>query len=190
MFDSRRIVNIFVAVLLATSAVPSFGDERSADVLRRINAIRRSNGLPQVKENAMLVSAARSQSDWMASVGRMDHLREPSKSFDEFRKGCYHPSNRVIQSGYFLFEDLYAIEKGHSGVIVHPLPAANEKLGEIIAKGWGGYDAGDVSKIVAGWMNSPGHRSEILKGEYREAGVGITSPRPDEFYWCVVFAYR
>ncbi|HEY9699519.1 MAG TPA: CAP domain-containing protein [Trichocoleus sp.] len=30
-----------------------------------------------------------------------------------------------------------------------------------------------VSIAVSGWMNSPGHRANILRSEYRETGVGV-----------------
>ena len=179
-------------LVLFLSLIPCFAlaEDRAAEVLRRINMVRRSHGLEPVVHEQRLAVAARSQSDWMASVGRMEHLREQARSFDDFRHGNYHPSNRVVNSGYFAFEDLYHLESLPNGVVVHPLPEANEKVGEIIAKGWGGNDSGSPARVVEGWMNSPGHRKEILKGNYREAGVAITSPRPGEFYWCVVFAYR
>lgn len=180
----------FIVLALSLAPCLSFADDRSVEVLRRINAIRRSHGLNPVKTEPRLAMAARSQSDWMASVGRMDHLRGEARSFDEFKTGNYHPSNRVVNSGYFAFDQLYRLESLPNGVVVHPLPAANEKVGEIIARGWGGNDSGSPARVVEGWMNSPGHRREILKGSYREAGVGITSTRPGEYYWCVVFAYR
>jgi uncharacterized protein YkwD len=181
--------NILVLFLCLVPCV-SLADDRETEVLRRINVVRRSHGLQPVTLEKRLVDAARSQSEWMASVGRMEHLRGEAKSFDEFRTGDFHPTNRVVQSGYFAFEDLYRLESLPNGVVVHPLPEANEKVGEIIARGWGGHDSGSPARVVTGWMNSPGHRHEILKGQYREAGVGITSPRPGEYYWCVVFAYR
>jgi hypothetical protein len=120
----------------------------------------------------------------------MDHLREPAGSFKEFVGGDFHPSNRVVKSGYFAFEELYRVEINQGGAVVHPLPAANENVGEIIAKGWGGDGAYDHNRVVVGWMNSPGHRREILKAPYREMGVAVCSPRHGETYWCVVFAYR
>lgn len=183
----RFIVALF---LLFISANFSFADERTADVLRRINAIRQAHGLPTVSLNAKLTAAAKSQADWMASTGRTEHLRDPVTSFEQFRNGSYHPSNRVIKSGYFTFDELFNAKKNSGGFFVEPRPAANDNVGEILARGWGGPDSGRTDKIVTGWMNSPGHRHEILKREYREAGVAVTSLRPGDYYWCVVFAYR
>jgi len=36
-------------------------------------------------------------------------------------------------------------------------------------------DAGRSFAVVAAWMASPGHRSVILDGEFREAGIGLVS---------------
>src|SRR5215218_1607556 len=43
--------------------------------------------------------------------------------------------------------------------------------GENIAWGSGSY--GDPDKIFHWWMNSPGHRSNILKKSFREVGIGV-----------------
>jgi uncharacterized protein YkwD len=179
-------------LFLVASLLPGFclGSDLDAEIFAGINSIRTSRGLCALEWEPRLAAAARSQSLWMAEVGRMDHLREPARSFEEFLVCDYHPSNRVVKSGYFAFEDLYRAERGDKGATVYPLPAANDKVGEIIAKGWGGEGAYDVRRVLVGWMNSPGHREEILKGDYRDAGVAVCSPRPGETYWCVVFAYR
>ena len=177
---------------LFVALIPCFcpAADLESRVFSGINAVRRSHGLPRLNSEPRLENAARSQCLWMASVGRMDHLREPAASFEEFVTGEYHPSNRVVKSGYFAFKELFRVEMNKEGASVHPLPAANEKVGEIIAKGWGGQGAYDHNRVVVGWMNSPGHRAEILNCEYREMGVAVCSPRDGETYWCVVFACR
>jgi hypothetical protein len=44
-------------------------------------------------------------------------------------------------------------------------------------------------RAVSGWMNSPGHRRNILNGEYTEAGVGIAQVK-DYFIMTQVFIKR
>lgn len=182
-------------VFLASLAVFLFGlDTQAQDlpslVARSINTVRQKHGLTPLKTNPSLQRAAASQAIWMAQVGRMDHLREPARSFDEFLSCEYHPSNRVVKSGYFSFDELFRVDKNPNGANVVPLPAANEKVGEIVARGQGGPGAYDCNTVIRGWMNSPGHREQILKAPYREFGVHVCSPRSGETYWCVVFAYR
>ena len=182
-----RTITLLALLLVAPA---SRGADLEALVFRSINSVRASHGLQALSGNPALAEAARSQSVWMASVGRMDHIRPEARSFDEFLTCEYHPSNRVVKSGYFRFEELFRVDRNPTGATVVPLPAANDKVGEIIARGAGGQGAYDYRTVVRGWMNSPGHRREILKGQYREMGVSVVSPRGGETYWCVVFGYK
>ena len=179
-----------ILLLASFFAATAHGADLETLVFRSINSVRASHGLSALSGNPQLAVAARSQSLWMASVGRMEHMRPAARSFDEFLSCEYHPSNRVVKSGYFKFEELFRIERNPTGATVFPLPAANEKVGEIIARGVGGPGAYDHRTVVRGWMNSPGHRKEILKAPYREMGVSVVSPRNGETYWCVVFGYK
>lgn len=47
-------------------------------------------------------------------------------------------------------------------------------LAENIA--WGGGSLGTPRRIVTGWMNSAGHRANILNAAFRDSGVGV-APR-------------
>lgn len=50
--------------------------------------------------------------------------------------------------------------------------------GENIAMGYA-----SVESVVRGWMNSSGHRANILKADRKEVGFGRSGT-----YWCAVFA--
>ena len=171
--------------------VPNFcsGSDLYSDVAKAINSIRRDHGLVVLGNNSMLASAAQSQSDWMAKVGRMDHMREPAKSFEEYKVCNYHPVNRVVNSGYYKFDDLFETSRDSNGFSVRPRPEV-ELVDEIVAWGRAGKAAYRTDIIVSGWMRSPGHRKAILNPVFREMGVGITSPVHGEVYWCVVFGRR
>jgi len=180
--------NIFL--LIALIPCTCLASDEEAAIFRGINSIRSKHGLPALTSERRLDAAARSQCVWMGGVRRMDHMREPATSFQDFLKCEWHPSNRVVKAGYFSFGELFRVDETRSGATVFPLPAANEKVGEIIAKGWGGEGAYDTRRVLEGWMNSTGHREEILKEPFREMGVAFFSPLRGETYWCVVFAYR
>ena len=49
-------------------------------------------------------------------------------------------------------------------------------LGEDLA--WGSGILGTPRSIVAGWMNSPPHRANILNRRFREAGMGVAFGNP------------
>jgi uncharacterized protein YkwD len=54
--------------------------------------------------------------------------------------------------------------------------ARSWSIGENIA--WGTGRLGTPRAIVKAWMNSPGHRDNILNGTYRDIGIGIATGAP------------
>jgi len=186
-----KIAFLALAVALSVSCT-AFSQDLSSQVATGINSIRSSRGLVQLKRERRLDSAASSQADWMGSVGRMEHLREPARSLDEYKVCNYHPANRIVNSGYYAFDELFKIDYNPdgSGAEVHPKNIANTHVGEIIAAGrGGGPDVRRPDIILDGWMRSPGHREAILTPRFRDFGVGVAS-RGGDVYWCVVFAVR
>src|SRR3954454_21914853 len=55
-------------------------------------------------------------------------------------------------------------------------PRVFPSLGEDLA--WGSGALGTPREIVAGWMNSPGHRANILSRKFHEAGMGVAFGDP------------
>ena len=78
-----------------------------------------------------------------------------------------------------------------------PVPAMAERaeragytgrtwIGENISAG-----SRTAAGVVEGWMQSPGHRANILKPEYREIGVGVeTGTGEYAIYWVQLFGAR
>lgn len=58
-------------------------------------------------------------------------------------------------------------------------------VGENIAEGFTTVEA-----VVNGWMNSSGHRKNILNPTYREVGFGVARSDSGDLYWCAVFGWR
>jgi uncharacterized protein YkwD len=55
-------------------------------------------------------------------------------------------------------------------------PRTGVTVGENLA--WGEETAATPAEIVEGWMNSPGHRANILRPEFEEIGVGLAYEPP------------
>jgi uncharacterized protein YkwD len=55
-------------------------------------------------------------------------------------------------------------------------PRSAWSLAENIA--WGTGSLATPAQIVRGWMNSPGHRANILNGRFRDIGVGVALGAP------------
>jgi uncharacterized protein YkwD len=58
-------------------------------------------------------------------------------------------------------------------------------MGENIASGYQ-----DVDSVMKGWMNSSGHRRNILNQKFSEVGFGYAKRQGRFAYWCVQFGGR
>lgn len=52
------------------------------------------------------------------------------------------------------------------------------------------YGYPTATYAVGAWMNSPGHRANILDHELVETGVGVARAKTGELYFCQVFGAR
>ena len=171
-------------------------DKQQTLVIKLVNVERAKQGLKPLKGNSLLAKAAQSQADWMAQVGRMDHLRGPQpKTLADFKSTEWHAMNRLIKVGYYRFDEIFTpvVKDGVEAVV--PDPQVNQIIGENVAYGNKNTGPGrfDPTVIVKGWMDSPGHRAAILNGRFEETGAGYsTTPgardkRQQAAAWCLVF---
>lgn len=49
------------------------------------------------------------------------------------------------------------------------------------------YGYPDAASVMNGWMNSPGHRANILNSSFRQLGVGVYRASNGTFYWVQEF---
>ena len=182
-------MRLMLCLLFAVTAQVAYGQNVPfvQDVAVRLNKERVQHRLKPLKYNKTLEKAAQAHAEWMARVQKMEHLEEAPGSLEQHKTCNQYPAHRAINAGYFKWDDLFFVETGSSGYVVHPKPGTNESVGEIIAKGANaGHPATQPPIIVPGWMNSPGHRKEILTAHYQEMGIG-TARINNDTYWCVVF---
>lgn len=160
-----------------------------------INQNRKLNNLNELYWNDDLAKAAKFHSNWMAKVGIMTHLQgEEPKGFVEFQNSTHHPVNRLIKFGYYPAEKVFHINHSDSGVQVQSRHDINDFWGEIIAHGKSDFDRNYPYRAdicVNGWMNSPGHKAQILRPSFREMGIAITTANNGrEVFWCVNFGCK
>jgi uncharacterized protein YkwD len=100
--------------------------------------------------------------------------------------GLTQPS--AAYSARMVAEDFFAHVSPDGGSLVDRLTAARYiapdgdwTVGENIA--WGQGDLGTPRSIMIAWMNSPGHRHNILTGEFDEIGIGIALGTPGDPTW-------
>ncbi len=112
-----------------------------------INRERVSHGERALTLNGKLQHAAQGHSESMASNDYFSHEGP----------GGSTPLSRMRAAGY-----IYSSKIGY-------------EVGENIA--WGTLSLATPQAIVEAWMNSPGHRANILDPNYRDTGIGV-SPHP------------
>jgi uncharacterized protein YkwD len=124
-------------------------DQIRAAVLCLHNQIRASKGLPALKDNSKLRSAAAGHSDDMVDEGYFDHTAPTGDTFVD----------RILGARYAKKTDGWT-------------------LGENLA--WGTGDLSTPAGVMNAWMNSAGHKANILKRSYREVGIGIRLGVPSD----------
>lgn len=71
----------------------------------------------------------------------------------------------------------------HSSMSSLAMVFGNGNVGENIA--WG---QNSEEEVCEAWMNSPGHKSNILSKRYKKVGFGVHEDERGRKYWCVVFS--
>lgn len=129
-------------------------DSLSSQIVTLVNQQRAANGLPALTVNATLTFSAKSHSDQMAQQSSVQGLAE---AMSHTLMGVALPSmvSRVSYAGYDY-----------------------TNVGENIAFGFTG-----ANDVMQAWMNSPGHRANILDPNYTEIGVSVRANNDGILYF-------
>ena len=170
-------------ILLLALAVYSAGSTvRVADLERRvhdlINKERRDHKLAPLAEDDRLSRVARGHSQDMAKRQFFDHINpeglDPTARGKRAGYECRKVRGNIVREG--LGENLY---QGSLYLRIR------------IEDGERFYDWNTAEQIarqsVDGWMKSPGHRRNILEGNYTLSGLGVAIAADDRVYITQVF---
>jgi uncharacterized protein YkwD len=116
-----------------------------------INRERGMHGEAPLLLSADLAHAAQGHSESMAAEDYFEHVSPDGQT----------PLSRMHATGYLSSAD------------------AGYAVAENIA--WGSLGDSTPAAIVAAWMASPPHRANILDGEFRDSGIGISPHLPASF---------
>lgn len=114
-------------------------------VIELTNRTRRAHGLAPLSKDDELTGVARAYSDDMLVRRFFDHTDPDGVTFDE------RISDQYPQRFWYVGENLW-YAAGYN-------PAQTRQLAQ---------------EIVADWMNSPGHRANLLDPDFTHLGVGIS----------------
>jgi uncharacterized protein YkwD len=146
-----------------------------AAIHARINAIRAEHGLMKLSWNPALVAPATAHSRDMAARNYFSHHSPDGKGFADryeaagFRCRVLIEANRYATGGENLaLSHLYDAIRSYS-----------DGRREVV--GWRSVSA-LAQRIVDGWMNSPGHRRNILKPFWRSEAIGVVVDRSGQVF--------
>lgn len=138
------------------------------------NAERERHGLPGLIRDPRIDSVARGHSQDMADRGYFDHVTPEGLD----------PTARGSMSGYDCRKDYgthYTYGLAENIFLGHTYSSYMAK-GVKSTYSWMADEEAVAESIVDGWMDSPGHRANILDGAYGRIGVGVAISPDEEVY--------
>ena len=134
------------------------------DILKYTNIERRNNGLKELVLDQSLSQIARSHSQDMAQNNFFSHINLNGED----------PTARAKVAGYPLFKQL------SNGFYTEGIGENIGKMptGDVVGIGHVSNNADSIANAqVESWMESPGHRENILNSNYDKIGVGVAYDR-------------
>jgi uncharacterized protein YkwD len=158
----------------AVTATVALGDKRP---VRAYVAVACQNGdlLPSAQNLELVRAAILCLHNQVRGEKGLPALRDNAK----LRKAAVGHSSAMVSQGYFD----HSSPSGDT-FVDRVLSAGYAKrndgwtLGENLA--WGTGDLSSPAGVMQSWMNSAGHKSNILKRAYREVGIGIRLGVPSD----------
>jgi len=187
---TTRFYSFLIAFIAFVGIAEALGNDLFRRVAEMVNDERQKVGLPRLIYNEKLEQAALSHSQWMARVGKMEHLQgDKPHDFQDYLKSDHHHATRILKTGYLSWQDLFEVTREGNTGHVRTKPDADDHVSEIIA--YAGPGTGNVPKqlptVVPGWMKSPGHRAVIVKTCWKEIGAAFAVSRNGSTYYAVTF---
>lgn len=133
-----------------------------------------------VLPNASNVAAVRSATLCLLNQERTSRGLVALRSDGQLRKVAQSYSGQMVVHRFF--DHVGADGSTLASRILHTtkyaVRAANWSLGENLY--WGSGDLATPRQSVVAWMNSPGHRRNMLNRKFRDIGIGITIGAPED----------
>src|SRR3954466_6814081 len=170
---SRRRAIAFLAAAVAALAAPAGAQASAQDApCPGADAVPTAGTIAQASQATLCLLNDERATAGLHPVAETPGLSQPSAAY----------SARMVAENFF------AHVSPDGGTLVDRLTAARYiepdgdwTVGENLA--WGQGDLGTPRNIVVAWMNSPGHRHNILTGEFTEIGLGIALGTPTDPSW-------
>lgn len=201
----KKIITVFVIVLTlvfanicTVNAQPFTYTVKSGDSMWKI-AVKYQIGLseiiaanPQIKNPHLIypgqkitvpniddVKALENEVIRLTNAQRAKHGLQPLQANWELSRVARYKSQDMVNKNYFSHN---SPTYGSPFRMMENFGLRFSAAGENIAMG-----QQSAQQVVNAWMNSPGHRSNILSSTYNQIGVGLAKDRNGRFYWTQMF---
>src|SRR3954454_6000435 len=172
MFSRRRAI-AFLATAVAALAAPAGAHASAQDAAcPGADAVPTAATIAQASQATLCLLNNERAAAGLHPVAEAQDLTQPSVAYS-VRMVAERFFAHVSPDGGTLVDRLTA-----GGYIA---PDGDWTVGENIA--WGQGDLATPRNIAVAWMNSPGHRHNILTGEFTEIGIGIALGTPTDPSW-------
>lgn len=115
----------------------------------------------------------------LVNIERANNGLAPLKENWELSRIARYKSDDMISKNYFSHT---SPTYGSPFKMMNSFGLKYSSAGENIAMG-----QKTAKEVVQGWMNSPGHRSNILNKSFTEIGVGLSKDSKGNTYWTQMF---
>ena len=152
--------------------------ELERHVHQQINRERQRYGLPNLHNNTSLTVIARHHSQDMASHQFFSHINPQGESPTDRGLRQHWQVNKQLDSQ----TQLTGIAENLFLTHLYDKVITTTENGFTIKKDYQWNSLEQIAKtIVQGWMNSPGHRENLLSPRYDQQGIGIAISGNDVF---------
>jgi uncharacterized protein YkwD len=172
MFSRRRAVSLLATAVVALAAPAGAHASAQTAACPGADVVPSAGNLAQVGQATLCLLNDERAAAGLRPLTIAPDLTTPSAAY----------SARMVAENFFAHESpdgtTLTSRLTAAGYIA---PDGDWTVGENIA--WGQGNLATARNIMVAWMNSPGHRHNILTGEFTEVGVGIVPGTPGDTSW-------
>lgn len=147
---------------VSTASASDIIDYRDVDINllrdlihREINKVKKANNLPLLKKDKVLRNAAVDQNNYQIRIGDLSHTQSSSKKKNLSDRIQLYGGGFQAMAENLIYEGFIIRTSGTKKEIISP-----------------SYEE-QAKKMVTSWMNSPGHRKNIMNPKYDLVGTAV-----------------
>ena len=122
---------------------------------QEVNKVKAANGLPTLKKDKVLRNAAVDQNNYQIRLGDLSHTQNNAQKKDLQNRVSYYGGGMQAMAENVIYEGFIIRSQGSKKEIITPSYKEQAK------------------KMVISWMNSPGHRKNIMNPNYDLVGTAV-----------------